>query len=84
LLYRSWHPCLILVPETIVFHFQANNIGVARSEEAPEIFLSGTIVRSSTPDEGGSIPGTPKAKPEPREDSATNLAEVEIYPCIQI
>lgn len=35
-------------------------------------------MRSSISDEGGSNPETPKAKQEPREDSATNLAEVEI------
>ena len=75
--------CLSLfnrVPETNIFHFQTNNTGGIRSEDATEIFLSGTIVRSSTPDEGGSIPGTPRVKPEPREDSATNLAEVQICP----
>ncbi|KAG0570290.1 hypothetical protein M758_6G145800 [Ceratodon purpureus] len=55
----------------------ANNTGGPRSEEPSEIFLSGTIVRSSTPDEGGSTPGTPKAKQEAREDSATNLAEAK-------
>lgn len=71
-----------LPPETDIFPFQANNTGGARSEEATEIFLSGTIVRSSTPDEGGSIPGTPRVKPEPREDSATNLAEVDIFPLL--
>uniref|UniRef100_A0A7I4B6L0 non-specific serine/threonine protein kinase n=1 Tax=Physcomitrium patens TaxID=3218 RepID=A0A7I4B6L0_PHYPA len=53
------------------------NTGGNRNEEASEIFASGTIVRSSTPDEGGSVPGTPKAKQEPREDSATNLAEAK-------
>ncbi|KAG0627228.1 hypothetical protein M758_2G184000 [Ceratodon purpureus] len=54
-----------------------NSSGGPRSEEATEIFLSGTIVRSSTPDEEGSMPGTPRVKPEPREDSATNLAEAK-------
>lgn len=66
-----------LIPYTNIFHPQVNNTGGAVSEEATEIFSSGTIVRSGTPEEGGSIPGTPKMKPEPREDSATNLAEVQ-------
>lgn len=63
----------------LLFHSQANNTGGPRHEEPSEIFASGTIVRSSTPDEGGSIPGTPEVKQEAREDSATNLAEVHIY-----
>ncbi|XP_024388852.1 uncharacterized protein [Physcomitrium patens] len=54
-----------------------NTTGGSRNEEASEGFSSGTIVRSSTPDEGGSIPGTPKINLEAREDSATNLAEAK-------
>lgn len=61
---------------TYVSYCQANNTGAVRKEDATEIFASGTIVRSSTPDEAGSIPSTPKVKQEAREDSATNLAEV--------
>lgn len=60
----------------IILYCQANNTGAVRKEDATEIFASGTIVRSSTPDEAGSIPSTPKVKQEAREDSATNLAEV--------
>lgn len=65
----------ILSRRTNAFRIQANNSGAA-SEEAAEIFSSGTIVRSVICDEGGSHPGTPKHRPE---DSATNLAEVECH-----
>nr|PNR59694.1 hypothetical protein PHYPA_002486 [Physcomitrium patens] len=54
-----------------------NSTGGSRNEEYSEISISGTVVRSSTSDEGGLVPGTPKVEQEAREDSATNLAEAK-------